>query len=380
VDFAIPEELRDLVASVRQFREKELMPLEPQFLRDGRLDNATLKALSERGRELGFWAMDVPEEYGGQGMGTLAACMVAEELFKHPAMFEFGGSPEPVLYLGNDDQKERYLKGVIDRGLRSCYAFTEPDTGSDFARIRTTAVRGDNWVINGSKIFISEADRADFCILFASTDAKAGARGITCYLIDMGTPGFELSQPIPTMGDGWEPYELSFTNCVVSDAQRLGEVGGGWALASEQLTHGRLKIAAFQLGIAQRCIELATQWAKQRITWGKPIATRQAIQWMLADSAVELDAARLLVYRAAWMADAGEHIQNEAFIAKLYATEMAQRVTDRCLQIFGGLGYTRELPIQSFFRQVRLWRIGHGTAEIHRWMIARNMLGLSSRE
>ena len=381
MDFAIPEELRDLVSSVRQFRERELMPLEAQFLRDGKLPNEVLNGLQERGRALGFWAMDVPQEHGGQGMGTLAACLVAEELFKHPAMFEFGGSPEPVLYEGNEDQKERYLKGVVQKGMRSCYAFTEPDTGSDFARIRTTAVReGDNWVINGSKTFISEADRADFCILFASTDPSAGSRGITCFIVDIGTPGFTLSRPIPTMGDGWEPYELVFENCVVPDAQRLGEVGGGWALASEQLTHGRVKIAAFQLGIAQRCIEIATEWAKQRVTWGKPIATRQAIQWMLADSAVELDAARLLVYRAAWMADAGAHIQNEAFMAKLYATEMAQRVSDRCLQILGGLGYTREVPIQSFYRQVRVWRIGHGTSEIHRWMIARNMLGLTSKD
>jgi acyl-CoA dehydrogenase len=325
--------------------------------------------------------MDVPEEQGGQGLGTLGACLVAEELFKHPAMFEFGGSPEPVLYEAEGELRERYLKGVVEGGLRSCYAFTEPDAGSDFARIRTTAVRkGGDWIINGTKVFISEADRADFCILFASTDPPLGGRGITCFLIDKGTPGFELSRPIPTMGDGWEPYELTFHDCVVSDAQRLGEVNGGWALASEQLTHGRLKIAAFQLGIAQRCIDLAVDWAKQRITWGKPIATRQAVQWMLADSAVELDAARLLVYRAAAMADNGEHIRNEAFMAKLYATEMAQRVTDRCLQIFGGLGYSREVPVQSFYRQVRVWRIGHGTAEVHRWMIARNMLGLTSKD
>lgn len=381
MDLTIPEELRDLVASVRRFRERELMPLEAQFLMDGKLDNDTFFDLQARGRKQGFWALDVPEEHGGQGLGLLGACLVVEELFKHPAMFEFGGSPEPVLYEAQGDLRERYLKGVVEGGLRSCYAFTEPDAGSDFARIRTTAVRqGDDWVINGTKTFISEADRADFCILFASTAPDLGGRGITCFLVDIGTPGFELSRPIPTMGDGWEPYELTFQNCVVSDAQRLGEVNGGWALASEQLTHGRIKIAAFQLGIAQRCIDLAVEWAKQRVTWGKPIATRQAIQWMLADSAVELDAARLLVYRAAAMADNEQHIQNEAFMAKLYATEMAQRVTDRCLQIFGGLGYSRELPIQSFFRQVRVWRIGHGTAEVHRWMIARNMLDLSSRD
>jgi len=381
MDFTIPAELKTFVDSVRKFREKELMPYEHEFLLNGKLSNEVLKELSEKGRQQGFWALDVPEEYGGQGLGTLGACLVAEELFKHPAMFEFGGSPEPVLYMGNEDQKKRYLHGVIDNGMLSCYAFTEPETGSDFAGIRTTAVRdGDNWVINGTKIFISEADRADFCILFASTDPSLGARGITCFIVDMGTPGFELSRPIPTMGDGWEPYELSFRDCVVPDTNRLGDVNGGWKLASEQLTHGRLKIAAFQLGIAQRSIDMAVEWAKQRVTWGKPIATRQAVQWMLADSAVELDAARLLVYRAAWMADEGEHIQNEAFMAKLYATEMAQRVTDRCLQIFGGLGYSRELPIQSFYRQVRVWRIGHGTSEVHRWMIARNMLGLSSRD
>ncbi|WP_067467781.1 acyl-CoA dehydrogenase family protein [Actinomadura macra] len=381
MDFRIPAELSMFVDSVRRFRERELMPLEPRFLKEGKLSPEERRALQERARDQGLWALDVPEEHGGQGMGTLATCLVVEELYKHPAMFEFGGSPEPVLYQADEEQKKRYLYPVIAGERRSCYAFTEPGTGSDFARIATTAVRsGDDWVINGTKIFISEVDRADFCILFASTDPSAGGRGITCFLVDMGTPGFELSRPIPTMGDDWEPYELSFSDCVVPDSARLGEVGGGWALASHQLTHGRLKIAAFQLGIAQRCLDMAVEWAKQRVTWGKPIATRQAVQWMLADSAVELDAARFLVYRAAWMADEGEHIRNEAFIAKLYATEMAQRVTDRCLQIFGGLGYSRELPIQSFYRQVRVWRIGHGSSEIHRWMIARNLLGLSSRD
>lgn len=198
--------------------------------------------------------------------------------------------------------------------------------------------------------------------------------------MDKGTPGFEVGREIPTMGDGWNPHELHFVDCVVPDRNRLGEVNGGFAIADHQLTHGRLMIAAFQLGIAQRSIDLAVEWAKQRITWGKPIATRQAIQWMLADSEVELEAARLLVYRAAWMSDNNQRIRNEAFIAKLYAAEMAQRVTDRCIQIFGGMGYTRDLPVQSFYRQARVWRIGHGTSEIHRWMIARNMLGLSARE
>ncbi len=370
-----------MVESVRQFREKELMPLERDFLLKGKLETETRHDLERKGREHGFWALEVPTEYGGLDVGNLGLCLVDEELFKHPAMFEFGGSPEPCLYLCNDEQKNRFFFPVIKGEKHSCYAFTEPDAGSDFARIRTTAVRkGDNWVVNGTKVFISYVDGADFVILFTSTDPKAGARGITCFLVDKGTPGFKVAREIPTMGDNWDPHELQFTDCLVPDANRLGEVNKGFVIADYQLTHGRLKIAAFQLGIAQRCLDMAVEWAKQRTTWGKAIAARQAIQWMLVDSEVELEAARLLVYRAAWMADAKKHIRNEAFIAKLYATEMAQRVTDRCLQIFGGLGYTRDLPIQSFYRQVRVWRIGHGTSEIHRWMIARNMLDLSTRE
>lgn len=381
MDFGVPEELEMMVDSVRQFRERELMPLEHDFLMEGKLDTGTRFKLEEKGRELGFWALDVPEEYGGQGLGELAMCLIAEELYKHPAMFEFGGSPEPALYLCDDAQKERFFFPIIRGEKRTCYAFTEPDTGSDFARIRTTAVRdGDNWVINGTKTFISHVDRANFVILFATTDPKAGGRGVTCFLVDKDTPGFEISRPIPTMGDDWEPFELAFNDCVVPDTNRLGEVNDGWRIADHQLSHGRLRIAAYQLGIAQRCIDLALDWAKQRVTWGKPIATRQGIQWMFADSHVELEAARLLTYRAAWMVDEGAATRNESFVAKLYATEMAQRVSDRCLQIFGGLGYSREVPVQSFYRQVRVWRIGHGTSEIHRWMIARNMLGLASSD
>ncbi|MPZ60557.1 MAG: pilus assembly protein CpaC [Propionibacteriales bacterium] len=381
MDFSVSEEVRTLLDSVRQFRERELMPLEREFLMEGRLDLAKRFAAEEKGRKSGFWALDVPEEDGGQGLGQLQMAMVHEVLFQHPAMFEFGGSPEPVLRHCHGELRDRYYHGVIRGERRSCYAFTEPDTGSDFARIRTTAVRdGDGWVINGTKMFISHADRADFVILFATTDPSLGASGVGCFLVDMDTPGFEVSRPIPTMGDDWEPNELSFNDCRIPLDSHVGDQDNGFGLADEQLTHGRLKIAAFQLGIARRCIDIAVDWAKRRVTWGKPIAARQGVQFMLADCETELEAARMLVYRAAWMADMGEPIRNEAFIAKLYATEMAQRVTDRTLQVLGGLGYSRELPIQSFYRQVRVWRIGHGTSEIHRWMIARNMLGSAAKD
>ncbi|MTD57059.1 acyl-CoA dehydrogenase family protein [Amycolatopsis pithecellobii] len=381
MDFEIPAEYRSLVEVVHDFRRRELDPLEGEFLVRGHLTPAMRERLDEAARKAGLWALEVPVEYGGQGVGLLGICLVAEEMFKHPSMYLFGGNPEPVLFEGTDEQKERYLLPVIAGERRQCYAFTEADTGSDLARMRTRAMRdGDDWIINGAKIFISRADEADFVILYADAQDSDGSTGTTCFLVDKGTEGFQVSRAIPTMGDAWEPYELVFTGCRVPDSARIGAVGAGWSLGGDQLTHGRIKIASYQLGIARRCIDLAVDWAKRRTTWGKPIATRQAIQWMLADSQVELEAARWLVYKAAWTADLGKNAAQEAFQAKLYATEMAQRVTDRCLQIFGGLGYTKELPVQSFYRQVRLWRIGHGTSEIMRWMIARNLLGSAARD
>jgi alkylation response protein AidB-like acyl-CoA dehydrogenase len=381
MDFDVPEELAMLVDSVRRFRERELMPLEQRFLLDGSLEPDTRTALELKAKDQGFWALGVPEEYGGGGLSQLGSALVAEELYKHPAMFDFGGEPEPALYHCTDEQKVKWFYPIIEGEKRSAYAFTEPGSGSDIAGLETTAKRdGDNWIINGSKMFISFVTRADFIILFATVDRSAGTKGVTCFLVEKGTPGFEVARSIPTMGDDWEPHELVFTDCVVSDDHRLGEVGEGWKIVYDQLTHGRVKIAAYQLGMAQRSIDIAIEWASERSTWGKKIASRQAIQWMVADSLVELEAARMLTYRAAVAHDNHEPNQMHAFMAKLYATEMAQRVTDRCMQILGGLGYSKELPVQSFYRQARVWRIGHGTSEIHRWMIARDALGESAKD
>ncbi len=375
MDFALPEELQMIQKNVRDFTERELFPLEQEFCLQGRLPLAKRLELERKGRELGFWALDVPAEHGGAGLGQLAMCVIHEELYRSPVMFEFGGYVEPALYLCNDAQKEKYFYPIIRGEKKSCYAFTEPGTGSDLARIQTRAVKKNrHWVLNGAKTFISHVDRADFIMVFASTDPGKGTKGITCFLVDKNAVGLHISKPIPTMGDDWEPYTLTFEDCAVPDENVLGEVNKGFVVADEQLTHGRLKIAAFNVGIGQRCLDMAVRYSKERVTFGQPIGSRQAIQWMLADSEVELMAARLLVYQAAWMADNKQRIRNEAFVAKLYATEMAQRVTDRALQIHGGMGYTREVPIQSFYRQVRVWRIGHGTSEIHRWMIARNLL------
>jgi acyl-CoA dehydrogenase len=379
VDFDLPDDVQRLVAVARDFREQRLAPLEAEFLREGNVPWPLRPQLQAEARELGLWAIDVPRAHGGLGLGQLAVCAVHEELNKHPMMFEVGGAPEPVLYHCAPHQWERYFAAVVAGERRSAYAFTEPGTGSDLGAIETTAVRdGEEWVIDGRKLFIGLAERVEFLILFASTDPSRGGRGVSVFLIDSGTPGYEVVRTIPTMGDAWDPCELRFDGCRVPDTQLLGELNEGFATADDQLSHGRLKIASYQLGIAQRCIDLAVAWAQERTTWGQPIASRQAIQFMLADSAVEVDAARLLVYRTAWRADRGDDVRTDAFKSKLFATEMAQRVTDRCLQVFGGRGYARDSPIQSFFRQVRLWRIGHGTAEIHRWMIARDLLGPAS--
>jgi acyl-CoA dehydrogenase len=376
VDFELPADVRELAATAREFREERLAPLEAEFLREGNVEWPLRPRLQAEARERGLWAIDVPVEHGGLGMGQLAVCAVHEELNRHPMMFEVGGAPEPVLYNCAPHQWERYFAAIVAGERRSCYAFTEPGTGSDLGAVETTAVRdGEDWVINGRKLFIGLAERVEFVILFASTDPGKGVRGVSAFLVDSGAPGYEVVRTIPTMGDAWEPCELSFEDCRVSNEQLLGRPGEAFALADEQLSHGRLKIASYQLGIAQRCLDEAVAWAQERTTWGAPIASRQGLQFSLADCAVELDVARLLVYKTAWRADRGEDVRIDAFKSKLYATEMAQRVTDRCLQVFGGRGYAKDSPLQSYFRQVRLWRIGHGTAEIHRWMIARDLLG-----
>lgn len=379
MDFALADEERQFVDVVRSFRETHLTPHERDFLLAGGLDLTVRLELEQRARDLGLWALEVPEEDGGQGISTFLSVLVLEELYRSPMMFEFGGMPEPALAWCTPEQRADYVQGVVDGRRRSCYAFTEPDAGSDLGALRTEAVAdGDTFVINGTKMFISHADRADFIILFASTDRSLGAKGISCFLVDMDAPGVTLSREIATMGDDWSPHEIVFTDAVVPRTALLGALNDGWRIANDQLSHGRIRIAAYQLGIAQRCLDEAIAWAQTRITWGKPIASRQAVQFMIADSVVELEAARLLVYRAAWLADRHTGSRTEAFAAKLFATEMAQRVSDRALQILGGMGYARESVVQSYFRQVRLWRIGHGTSEIHRWMIARDVLGPSA--
>lgn len=376
MDFSIPQDYEPILDVVRDFRERELMPLEHDFLLKGELDLDVRVALEQKARDLGLWALEVPEEDGGAGLGLLACALINAEIAQCAIPFAFGGSPEPLLQFATPEQREKYYFPVIRGERKGVYAFTEPDAGSDVQGIKTRAVKdGNDWVINGTKIYITDAHRADYCFVFAVTEPGKGAKGgISCFIVDYDMPGFRLGKRIRTMGDDRDPYELIFEDCRVPAENLVGEVGYAFALGDQQLTHGRVILASVCLGLAERSIAYAKDWARQRKAFGKSISEYQAIQWYLADSLVELEAAKMLVYKAGWMADSGQTIRTEAHAAKLYATEMAQRVTDRAIQVLGGIGYTLDTPIQSMWRHARVKRIGHGTTEINRWMIARNML------
>ncbi len=364
--------------SARRFVAEELLPLEAAHAQAHDIPDDVRARLQARAKELGFWAFDLPEEYGGGGVGALGMCLVFEELaqcnipaFRAPTVFTpFLG---PVLFHGNEAQKGKYLLPVVRGEKRTAFALTEASGGSDPANMATRAVReGSTWVINGAKIFITGADKADFVQLFARTEGK-GRNGITCFLIDKGTPGMRLGQQFDLMSPD-RPWELVLENVRVPQSQVVGEVGQGWNLAREFLDMGRLIHGPKAVGRATRALRLAIDWAKQRKTFGAPLASRQAIQWMIADSEVELHAARLMVYHAAGKADRREPYHTEASMVKLYADEMMLRVIDRAIQIHGGMGLSRELPLELMYRDARSRLITEGSQEMQRMIIASELL------
>jgi len=380
MDFTLPEELQMLKQTVRQFVDRELIPIEMQSCDGNELKPEIKARLEKKTKEMGLWMLDVPEEYGGAGLGLLAQVVVWEDLTRTAALPSrgetiFGPEVRPILYMLNDEQKQRYLFPVLRGEKKMCFAQTEPDAGSDPASMKTRAIRqGDTYVINGVKRFITDAEKADFAQVMVVTDpAKRSHGGISCVLVDMNTPGVKITARYKTiMGD--EPCEIVFEDCKVPVTNRVGEEGEGFKLAQKWLTVGRLKHGARALGIAERCIEMGSKYAKQRVTFGKPLSERQAIQWKLADSYIELHAARLMVYHAAWKDDQKEDSRNEAYMAKLYADEMSFRVVDRVLQIHGGIGLTLDLPLAKWFVDQRSRLITEGASEVMRMVIAREVL------
>jgi acyl-CoA dehydrogenase len=378
VDFSLTEEERQIRDTVRSFIRKEVMPLEPEVLRNERagqrsLDPEVLRDLRMQARKAGFWGVNTPEEYGGMNLGPVMSAILEMEAGRTFVPFSFGGRADNILYIGTDEQRRRYLIPTIEGERRSCFAITEPDAGSDARNIRTRARKdGGEWVINGEKTFITGGNEADFVIVFAVTDPDKGADGgITGFLVDrdMGW----TSEPIPTMGE-WGPAALVFDDVRVPASGVLGEVGEGFELAMRWIGQGRYMIPARAIGSAERMLQMAIDYAKTRVSMGHPIAEYQAIQWMIADSQVEIEAAKWLTLYAAWRAEKGQDTRHASSIAKLSGAVMANQVVDRVMQIHGGMGYTKELPIERWYRELRLLRIYEGTDEIQRRAIARNLI------
>jgi alkylation response protein AidB-like acyl-CoA dehydrogenase len=378
MDFTLDEEQKEIRDWVRTFVRKEIIPLEPEVLRRERanqpgLPAEELEALQQKAKAAGFWGLLTPTEYGGMGLGAVMTALIEAELGRSFVQFRFGGYADNILFHGNAEQKERYLLPTISGERKSCFAITEPGAGSDAKAIRTSARKeGSEWVINGEKTFITGGNEADFVMVFAVTDKEKGANGgVTCFLVDRDM-GWK-SEPIPTMGQ-WGPAALVFDNVRVPEENVLGEIGHGFTLAMQWIGAGRYMLPARAIGSVERLVEMAIEQANTRVTFGQPIAEYQAIQWMIADSAVEIEALRWLVLHAAWLVDQGKDSRQAQSMAKLYGGVKANEIVDRVLQIHGGMGYTRELPIERWYRELRLLRIYEGTDEIQRRTIARNLL------
>jgi alkylation response protein AidB-like acyl-CoA dehydrogenase len=378
MDLTLSDEEREIRDWVRTFVRKEIMPLEPDVLARERRNEPgmtadELKALQDKAKASGFFGVQTPEEYGGMGLGAVMTALVEVELGRSFVQFKFGGDADNILYFANDEQKATYLVPTISGERKSCFAITEPGAGSDARAIRTKAVRdGDEWVINGEKTFITGGNEADFCMVFAVTDPEKGADGgVTCFLVDRDQ-GWK-SEHIDTMGQ-WGPAALVFDGVRVPHSAILGEEGKGFELAMRWIGKGRYMLPARALGACERLVEMGMDHARNRTTFGQRIADRQAIQWMVADSAVEIEALRWLVLAAAWQVDAGLDSRQGQSMAKLYGGVKANEIVDRVLQMHGGMGYTRELPVERWYRELRLLRIYEGTDEIQRRTIARNLL------
>jgi alkylation response protein AidB-like acyl-CoA dehydrogenase len=378
MDLSLSDEEREIRDWVRTFVTREVMPLESTVLERERrnergLTREELRALRAKAKESGFFGVQTPEEYGGMALGAVMTALVEAELGRSFVPFSFGGDADNILYSANDEQQERYLLPTINGDRISCFAITEPGAGSDARNIRTSAVRdGDEWVINGEKTFITFGDIADFVMVFAVTDKEKGANGgVTCFLVDREA-GW-TSAPIPTMGQ-WGPASLSFQDVRVPHSAILGEEGRGFELAMRWIGRGRYLLPARALGACERLVEMGMEHARHRVTFGEPIANRQAIQWMIADSAVEIEALRWLVLSSAWQVDHGIDSRQSQSMAKLYGGVKANEIVDRVLQMHGGMGYTRELPVERWYRELRVLRIYEGTDEIQRRTISRNLL------
>jgi acyl-CoA dehydrogenase len=377
MDLELPSDIQILQDTIRKFVDRELIPIEMRAREGGELKFEFRATLEAKAKQLGFWLLDAPIEAGGQGLSLLALAVVWQELARTIALPPrgpgiFGPDVRSILLSLNPEQKKRYLEPVLRGEKKTAFAQTEPDAGSDPGAMRTTAMRnGDHYVINGSKRYILHARNADFIQLIAATDREKGSRGgLSVFLVDMDTPGVALTGKTKMMM-GEVTDELSFDAVKVPVENRAGEEGDGMKLAQAWIGASRVAQAARGLGVASRCLELMTSYAKQRITFGRPLASRQAVQFMVADLYTQLHAGQALTWRTAARIDRGIATRQEAMMIKVFCTELGFHAADRCMQVYGGMGLSTEMPIEQMWRDARSFMITGGPVEVMRASLAR---------
>jgi len=378
LDFEYTSEQIQLRKTVRAFAEQEIGP---HVLEWDEAEIFPLEAIKNAG-ELGLLGAIFPEELGGSGLGYIEYAIIIEELARvDPSVGLIVAAHNSlctnhIFIAGTDEQRRKYIPKLATGEWIGCWSLTETESGSDAAGTRTTAVKdGSCWVLNGSKVFTTNAHYADVCVAMAVTDRASSQHGISAFILENGVPGFRAGKRENKLGmRASDTGELIFTDCRVPESQLLGKQGEGFVDSLRILDGGRISIAALSVGTAQGAYEAALKYSKQRRQFGRPISEFQAIQHKLADMATEIEAARLLTYRAGWMKDRGERVTKESAMAKLFASEIAVRVANEAVQIHGGYGFIKDYPVEKFYRDVKLCTIGEGTSEIQRLVIARQLL------
>jgi alkylation response protein AidB-like acyl-CoA dehydrogenase len=379
MDFEFTEHHKLLRDSVREFARSEIAPNAQRWDKEERFPAEFVPKLAQ----MGLLGIRIPEQYGGSGMDMVAYAICVEEVARVDGAMALtiashnGLGTGHVLAFGSEAQKQKYLPRAASGHWLAAWALTEAGSGSDAAALRTVARRdGDDWILDGTKTFITQGSVGGFCVVLARTNPDAPRQqGITAFIVEHGTPGFSASKHLLKLGcRASDTAELTLEGVRVPDAQRLGEIDSGFANTMRILDGGRISIAAMAVGLGYGALGMATRYAKERKAFGKPIAEFQAIQWMVADAKVELDAAALLTYRAAWLADQGSRHTKEASVAKLFASEAATRACNSALQVHGGYGYVREFDVERHLRDAKLCEIGEGTSEVQRIVIAKHVL------
>ncbi len=381
MDFEISSEQKMITETVKSFVEQELYPYEEEVERDNHISPILVEQIKKRSINLGLYAANMPEEFGGGGLDSLSICLMEKELGRANFGLQYlVARPSNILLACKDEQVEKYLLPTIKGEKIDCLAMTEPNAGSDIRSMQCRAeLDGDHFIINGSKHFISHADIADYVILFVASGVEDTQKGpkkkITSFLIDKGTPGFSVEPGYNSVSHrGYHNCILNFDNCRVHESQVLGDVDGGFDVVNEWLGATRLSVAAMCLGRAERALEIATEWAATRTQFGQTIGKFQGVSFKLADMSMELQAAELLTLRAAWKDSKGVMTNSDAAMAKLKASEMLAMVSDEAIQILGGMGLMDELPLERIWRDHRVERIWDGTSEIQRHIISRSLL------